>query len=1102
MPDEVQVDSMQSRLLQLVTAYGDLTSVLNTTNENSIPYTESRRSLNLGPYRAVCSELDSELLSLTTVTVLTGPSMTDKAYESSLLGDAFDEPTINNLTDGERVQLERLITEFEVSKALEAVPASNNKLLLNADYFEFITQGLTDDGYDQAKDLLSQGNAITPVMVEQLNELMESEESERREYLREAGRLSGEVKYPRFAEAELNHHLAPQFSQAESVQFPISQPQKLTTMPSVYDRPKFEIERMELLAMTLLQAGVTLKLPSSPLTVGDLLVSLDPDEPQRSLLKLSGRSTNETTYNQPFERYVSANADAFREAGLLEAMQNRTLETLDGQPVSIPDLLTWEQLNNPYLKLVEDMGYVMTVEADRLYRQQWTSYSETIPMVKDSIAAIPGYAGGTPTLKQLLDGQRVLLEQAQQSPLAIPLLNLLEDICFPHHEGGQDVSFYLQTTDPDRQLLRSGDVLEFSSPYTVSYSVSENSVSLFRPGLDHAVLTYYSETNAYFVDGLSPADTAFLQTELPALVGELELAHETSRQALVASNVQLPTLKPKESTTTSVYTRPQSELDAMEAHALDLLQQGETLVSPTSRGPVQLSLSDVLSDGGDRLVQRVYEETATNPGQRSFHLSTAVINDGILQSMQDGTLQTADGQVVMPPQGTQVFAPEMTAQSRPGLEAQREALQRSLDASTSSPQAPASNTPTDFTAPTVIVAVPDLTEKVQRAMDAMAAVPSQQVSSQGEQVEPQKAPAADYVENVPTKPRTRTMANAMVAEATQIDLTDLMSVKANHILGGDVPQKRIAVEGKSNLIDRDPKEALTITARAAYGAENFCAANGLAHTSADQLVGQTATALGMSAADTVETLAVIKREDCVPGIVTQTHSEAGVWARIEEKYPEYASKVPEAIKTERTAGEAALEKPKLVLREATTRETALPTPVLSPEAQAIAFAEWKLTDQATDKFVGKEVSFARLPEGGVTIADKAGTPVVMQAKDGSISGNLPANMDFSKAYEAHVNKTPEQMAVVVAEYRLATDQVDRFVGKEVTFNRAQTGNISIIDNKSNAVVVTKNAQTGAVTGKLPEGQDYSKPYQAIVKQAAEARVAVATKVVAPKQKAG
>lgn len=203
-------------------------------------------------------------------------------------------------------------------------------------------------------------------------------------------------------------------SQAQATAQPLQQSQELTAMPNVYDRPKSELERLEAFAMTLLQAGETLVSPAIFTEGGQPLLppmQLSFQGQFRDGQPLIRRVYKETEYS-PGQR--SLHSSGVLHDGVLQAMQDGTLETADGQLVRLPDLLTWEQLNAPALKQVEGLGYVLTQDAESAYRTQWTS-NLPLPSLAESIRAIPDYEGGVPLLKQLLDGQLTLLQQPQVS---------------------------------------------------------------------------------------------------------------------------------------------------------------------------------------------------------------------------------------------------------------------------------------------------------------------------------------------------------------------------------------------------------------------------------------------------------------------------------------------------------------------------------------------------------------------------------------------------------------------------------------------------------------------------------------------------------------
>ena len=325
--------------------------------------------------------------------------------------------------------------------------------------------------------------------------------------------------------------------------------------------------------------------------------------------------------------------------------------------------------------------------------------------------------------------------------------------------------------------------------------------------------------------------------------------------------------------------------------------------------------------------------------------------------------------------------------------------------------------------------------------EVQADVPHEQsLDQERSQAVVQEPPVAGYESNA--NPYLQGKANVMVAveapvQATEIDLRDLMSQKTLGIMEtGKIPQQRVEVDGKTQLVDRTPEEGLAMVARAAYGAKNFCEENSLPHTSHLELITTAAESLSLNGPEVTAVLDSIEEDKCRPVMEVATRSQAGVWARIEEKYPEYADKVPEAIKVERAALPVVTEA-KAAVTEATTCQ--VPAPVLKPkEAQA----------------------------------------------------QLP---------------TQFEMAVTVAAYNLQKASVDR-MGHDndkakVIFNRSKDGNISVINKEDNTIIASRNAVTGQVLpGVLPEGQDYTKAYAAVVQMQTE-KYTAKTAVAAPKAKA-
>lgn len=301
---------------------------------------------------------------------------------------------------------------------------------------------------------------------------------------------------------------------------------------------------------------------------------------------------------------------------------------------------------------------------------------------------------------------------------------------------------------------------------------------------------------------------------------------------------------------------------------------------------------------------------------------------------------------------------------------------------------------------------------------------------------PEAAPAPVVEEPAPAAPDTM---EAMAAPAaTEVDLRDLMSKRPLGIVEtGKVPQRRLEVEGqKPQLVDRTPEEGFAMVARSAYGAENFCKENGLPHQPSADLIVTAAERLGLDAKQVTTVLDTIEPEKCRPSMEVATGSQEGVWARIEAKYPEYADKVPEAIKAERSHSKAAVDAVKQAVTKATTRQ--VPAPTLKPTEAA---------------------------------------------------QQLPSQFE---------------MAVTVAAYNLQKEGVDR-MGHDndkakVIFNKSKDGNISVINKADDTLIASRNAVTGQVVpGTLPDGQDYTKAYAAVVQMQTQK---YAPKVATPKAKAG
>lgn len=98
---------------------------------------------------------------------------------------------------------------------------------------------------------------------------------------------------------------------------------ELDAMPTVNDRSESELARMEAFAMTLLQSGQTLHVPTPE---GPTVISLKQMGPL-TLVGAQFAGGGEVYEREPFR--------AFQNAGLFEAMGNGTLQTADGQAVGL-----------------------------------------------------------------------------------------------------------------------------------------------------------------------------------------------------------------------------------------------------------------------------------------------------------------------------------------------------------------------------------------------------------------------------------------------------------------------------------------------------------------------------------------------------------------------------------------------------------------------------------------------------------------------------------------------------------------------------------------------------------------------------------------------
>ena len=308
---------------------------------------------------------------------------------------------------------------------------------------------------------------------------------------------------------------------------------------------------------------------------------------------------------------------------------------------------------------------------------------------------------------------------------------------------------------------------------------------------------------------------------------------------------------------------------------------------------------------------------------------------------------------------------------------------------------------------------------------------AQSIDPERPQAVVQEPSVAGY-ESESTNPHLQGKANVMVAveapvKQTEIDLRDLMSVKTLEIMEtGKVPQQRVEVDGKPQLVNRTPQEGLAMVARAAYGAKNFCEENSLPYQSHLEIITTAADRLSLNGTEVTAVLSTIEQEKCRPVMEVATRSQVGVWSRIEEKYPEYAGKVPEAVKTERASLPVVTEA-KAAVAEATTRQ--VPAPKLR-EAQAqlpsqfemaVVVAAYRLKEAGVDRWGHDNdkatLIFNKSKEGNLSVINKADNVVVAtrNAVTGKvIPGVLPAGQDYTKAYAAVVQQQTEHYTAKAA----------------------------------------------------------------------------------------
>ncbi|MEP1061019.1 MULTISPECIES: hypothetical protein [Cyanophyceae] len=298
----------------------------------------------------------------------------------------------------------------------------------------------------------------------------------------------------------------------------------------------------------------------------------------------------------------------------------------------------------------------------------------------------------------------------------------------------------------------------------------------------------------------------------------------------------------------------------------------------------------------------------------------------------------------------------------------------------------------------------------------------------------QKPPVVGYESNanlhLEQESNVMVAAETSVKTQTEIDLRDLMSQKTLGIMEtSKVPQKRVEVEGKPQLVDRTPVEGFTMVARAAYGAQNFCQEHNLPHTPATEVIAAAADRLSLDGSAVTGVLNSIDKAKCRPSMEVATQSQSGVWARIEAKYPEYAGKVPKALKTERAAAQAAVAPAQAAVVAATTRQVKAPVLKQSVLEQqqpsqfemAIVVAAYRLQEAEVDRWghdnEKSTLIFNRSKEGNISVINKADNVVIATRNAVTsevIPGVLPPGQDYSQAFKAVVEKQTEKYAAKTA----------------------------------------------------------------------------------------
>ena len=151
--------------------------------------------------------VDSYFLSVPNSTLIVNRVDTNDQYGLSKSFTVLDGDVPLLQLDGGRLTFNALT--FAHSDALQQGQRElASPLLVSETFFQMdVTQALTREGVEQARAILSQGEAITPDMVTALNDLMVDEEDIRRQEQVSRGR-SGDVRYPRFTEYELQQNLS------------------------------------------------------------------------------------------------------------------------------------------------------------------------------------------------------------------------------------------------------------------------------------------------------------------------------------------------------------------------------------------------------------------------------------------------------------------------------------------------------------------------------------------------------------------------------------------------------------------------------------------------------------------------------------------------------------------------------------------------------------------------------------------------------------------------------------------------------------------------------------------------------------------------------